>query len=200
MRIDRIILFLVLVTISALIAIPATSQANLLTNPGFETGDFTGWSYSGYFVDISNENPHTNNYHTRISYGGIYQSVEVAAGESYKLTAWVYVPEQDVAGSDVGLNFYDDNSDVVGGWSQSMLDFPRNQYNKIESDWLTASEGAVVAEVFGTAGAEFEVYVDFDDFDVSPIPEPTSILLLGLGLSGLVICAKKSLKKAKIFS
>jgi hypothetical protein len=36
--------------------------------------------------------------------------------------------------------------------------------------------------------------------DVTVIPEPLSILLFGLGLSGLVIRAKKTFKKAKIYS
>src|SRR5580704_14813185 len=32
------------------------ARANLLFNPGFETGDFTGWTQSGWFIDTTNPN------------------------------------------------------------------------------------------------------------------------------------------------
>jgi len=48
---NRMCLVNLLFIVVALVAFPLTSQADLLDNPGFETGDFTGWEKSADIVN-----------------------------------------------------------------------------------------------------------------------------------------------------
>src|ERR1700756_1974087 len=81
--------------LSALTAVAALSvaypaKANLITNPGFETGDFTGWSISGGFVGVDGTvgavSPHSGNFQALLgSGGGISQSVATTPSQSYTI-------------------------------------------------------------------------------------------------------------------
>ena len=52
------------------LAYPA--KANLITNPGFETGDLTGWNQTGFAVD--NSNPHSGLYVAFTTAGDFFQT------------------------------------------------------------------------------------------------------------------------------
>ena len=45
--------FLLALTAAAAFCLSHTASANLITNDGFETGDFTGWTQSGNTGDMS---------------------------------------------------------------------------------------------------------------------------------------------------
>jgi hypothetical protein len=86
--------------LSALIAIAALSfvqpaSANLVSNPGFETGDFTGWTQFGNtgFTGVSPINPHSGSFEATFgpvgSSGGIFQDLSTMGGTSYDLTFWL---------------------------------------------------------------------------------------------------------------
>jgi hypothetical protein len=90
---------LILAAVAALsVAYPA--KANLITNPGFETGDFTGWTIvnHGFITSVvgtfNGVSPHSGNFQGAFSgLGGspsaIGQSVAATSGASYTIDFWL---------------------------------------------------------------------------------------------------------------
>lgn len=71
MKSIKIILLAILV-IALNIAFAGITEANLLTNPGFESGDETGWIASSAYVKSTN--PHSGTYQMQIEeYGETQQ-------------------------------------------------------------------------------------------------------------------------------
>jgi len=87
---------LLTLTATAALSFAHPASANLITNPGFETGDFTGWtifshglvtSVVGTFSGVS---PHSGNFQG--AFGGIStlgQSVATTSGASYTIDFWL---------------------------------------------------------------------------------------------------------------
>lgn len=84
---------LALVTLLGL-GITQSAKANLILNPGFETGDFTDWTaangsvvgtYNGFVA------PHSGNYQAAFGQGagGLSQNVTTTPGASYVVDFWV---------------------------------------------------------------------------------------------------------------
>lgn len=76
----------------------AKAQVNLVTNPGFETGDFTGWTTipasSGSDFDVSTSSPHTGTYSAALGATSnkldfILQNLPTKPGRTYTLTFWL---------------------------------------------------------------------------------------------------------------
>src|SRR4029450_259542 len=74
------------------VAYPA--KANLITNPGFETGDFTGWPVNlGFLVTgtLAGISPHSGNFQAAnppaLAFLG--QTLATTAGQSYTIDFWV---------------------------------------------------------------------------------------------------------------
>jgi len=84
----------------ALTAVPALSfaypaRANLITNGGFETGDFSGWTVLGTDNDVVGAQPftlpHSGNFQALFASGdnSISQNVTTTPGSSYVITFWL---------------------------------------------------------------------------------------------------------------
>jgi hypothetical protein len=71
------------------------AQANMITNPGFETGDFTGWVLSGdtSFVLVDDFSPHSGSFGaflgTSGSTGSLTQTLATTVGVSYDIEFWL---------------------------------------------------------------------------------------------------------------
>ena len=76
-------------TAAAALSFAHPASANLITNPGFETGDFTGWSKVGGLVagPINGVSPHSGNFQAIFSADGLAltQSVATTPGASYTI-------------------------------------------------------------------------------------------------------------------
>jgi hypothetical protein len=87
----RITLFALILT--AVSWLTARANPNLLANPGFETGDASGWTNSYGTYAVTGTNPHSGTYAAQISYGSaIQQTVTgLTPNTSYTLTGWLQV-------------------------------------------------------------------------------------------------------------
>ncbi len=193
--------WIALVSLLALL-VPGVASANLLVNPGFENdgeqGHTTGWT-----VEFNNNIFGAQDYvhsgawsATNYWDGGMYQMVPVTGGDQYYLSGWAYIPSgvgETTWGTYIGLKWKNSVGGTVGAWGNSDLkNLPRDQFNAANSNALTAPATATMAQVrFGTWQGDPDGIqwipnpTSFDDFDFSPVPEPTSLLLLGSGLVGL---------------
>lgn len=194
----------VLIFLAASFQVPAS--ANLLVNGDFEISGESGYT-AGWTQEFNNnifgvsDNPQHGSHHARNFWdGGMYQDVSITPGVQYRMTGWTYIPT-GTSGSPWGtyIGFYwldaDRNLVMPLGWQADVQRGPRDVYIQMDSGYLVAPEGAVTAMVrFGTWSSDPWQPVnptDFDNFDFSPIPEPASILLLGVGIAFLLNPAQR---------
>jgi hypothetical protein len=85
-----------LIAVLASAALSAHAQ-NLVVNPGFETGDFTGWTLSGDTggCSVSTLHPHSGNFSARLgplgfqTDGFLDQTITTVVGQSYHVDFWL---------------------------------------------------------------------------------------------------------------
>ncbi|OGX29013.1 MAG: hypothetical protein A2879_01550 [Omnitrophica WOR_2 bacterium RIFCSPHIGHO2_01_FULL_49_10] len=180
-------ILIVSVALFVSLGLSSLAEANLLINPGFETGTFSGWTPS-YFgsESILDTNPHMGQYHGRIyQYGWISQRVDdVTPNVSYKLSSWVYMP-QDGGYAAISITFYNATGSTSRRYERGWERYPGNQqYDMLESDWLIAPDFTAYAKVECSVNTAPN-YIDFDDVSLTAIPEPSSLALLLTGVTGL---------------
>jgi hypothetical protein len=83
---------LLALTAVAALSVAHPASANLITNPGFETGDFTGWTVSGTTSVVgtaSGISPHSGSFQALSSFTAtISQTLATMAGQSYTVNFW----------------------------------------------------------------------------------------------------------------
>ncbi len=169
-----------------ILAMAISSPAELLTNPGFESGDLTGWSifgpepswtveggdnaFSGNFGVVNT----VHNSQVGENWRGVYQNVPVTEGQLYSATVFIRALDVESSESWLEINWRNENGDNIGQ-SQSARVTADQPFTRATLPWITAPAGAVTANVNGIVfmadlPAENADFHAFDDFSMKEMP------------------------------
>jgi hypothetical protein len=163
---------LVPVLVATLLALSSTAQANLVTNPGFETGDFTGWTQFGNvgFTGVDGS-PHSGSFAAFFgpvgSLGFLSQTLATTPGVRYDLSFFLQ--------SDGGTP-----NQFQVSWNGSLISDQLNlpAFGYTERDFLSLlATTSTTPLVFGFR--DDPGFLFLDDVTLDPVPEPTALILFG---------------------
>jgi hypothetical protein len=202
-------------TLLSLLAIPvfcialqasATPITNIVTNGGFETGDFTGWTQSGNtgFTFVDSGAPHSGTYSAFSgptgSLGYISQSLSTVAGMTYELSFFL---ENFAGGEGIGP--------IIGGgpvvdqifqvfWNGSLIfsippSASPSTFTQFNFTGLVAT-GATTDLTFGFRNDPSFWNIDDISAGISAVPEALSTIWLGVPVVGMFAFLQLRRKRA----
>ncbi|MDR7271339.1 hypothetical protein J2X20_004007 [Pelomonas saccharophila] len=173
--------------VAAALFATSPAQADLVTNGGFETGDFTGWSFvtDPLYDGVDTLVPHDGTY--AAYFGGasssITQTLTTVAGSNYKVSFWLML-EPDVTGASAPNAFSFDFGAATG---MSLSNASAFGYTLYEVTFIAAGASTDLSFNFSQGPA----FWDLDSVSVT-LPEPGSLALLAAaGLGGLAASRRR---------
>jgi len=157
---------------------------DLVTNGGFETGDFTGWSAAvdPDFSGVDGPSAHTGNFGAFFgdvgAPGSISQALATVAGGSYNIHLWI---------RNDGLT--PNSFEVLWGGASvySVADLGAFAYTEIVIDPLATGASTTLTLLARNDNGFLEV----DDISVRLVPEPDSLALVAPMLLGAVVWRRR---------
>lgn len=168
---------------------PPAQAASIVTNGGFETGDFTGWTGTGDTtfngVQCPGPGPAVQAGNCSAFFGpvgttgGIQQTLSTVAGQAYAISFWL----QADGGSPSSFSASFDGTvltSLINPLGSFLGPFTFYNYSAV----ATTSSTVLAFSFRDDPG-----FLSFDSVAVSEVPEPGTwaMMLLGLGAVGLVI-------------
>lgn len=175
-----------LVAITSILAVPA--RAALVTNGGFETGDFSGWTqsgntgFTGVYTGIQHSGTWAGAFGPVGSLGFIEQDLATVAGETYRLTYWL---RSDRGPDDVFEASWD------GTLVTSITDSAAVPYTEFSFDLVAADSSTTLQ--FGFRQDWSYWFIDDISVDLVPtsVPEPGTLALFGSAVVGMVALRRR---------
>ncbi len=194
------ILTLVVVTMFGV----AIAEANVLTNPGFETGNTNGWNAwaSDANSTVVTSPVHSGTYaldeklNSGDSNGGYLQDLiglGLSVGDTVYGNAWIKTASLVNQQAYLQLEFLDSGWGSLGSLESTKLS-GTNDWTQVSLSGTIPTSTArahLVLRLASSGTVSGNAYFDDAYADETPIPEPTSMLLLGSGLLGLFAFNRK---------
>jgi hypothetical protein len=199
--------------LAVLLVAPTALRAgpiNLITNGGFETGDWTGWTvgYSEPNPDIDIYGiPHSGSYAAEFGqateqYDSISQTLTTQTGSNYTLGFWLYNPPGILP-----FTSNPDNDQFQVYWDGALImdingvdpNDPQSEYTYYSFDLTGTGSDTVLFQ-----GYDAPSYYNLDDVSLTgnsaATPEPSNLLLMDTGLLGIAVLLRKRLTAFLLFA
>jgi PEP-CTERM motif len=176
--------------VGAVVLSSTWAQADLVTNGGFETGDFSGWTLTNdtnSFVFTSDPGttyvPHSGNYEALLgaygSDGTLSQTISDIAGQMLVLTYWL--ASDGNTPNDFSALW---NGRVITG--SALTNIGLSGYTEYSFDVLATGSDELAFNERNDYG-----FLSLDDVSLNALPEPGTLSLLGLGLVAMGVRRRK---------
>ena len=172
------------------LGITQSARANLITNGGFETGDFSGWTVFGNDNDVVGAQPftlpHSGNFQALFASGdnSITQNVTTTPGSSYVISFWLAPNVRQGGLPSVSVNW---------GGSNILSDSFTSPFGYTEYTFTVDALSSATPLQFQFSSIFGNVFY-LDDISVTTAGVPdggSSVSLLGLALFGVAVLRRK---------
>lgn len=188
-------LFGILAAATVALSIASPAKADLITNGGFETGDFTGWIHGGNLGDTSVGSfpiaPNSGSFAAELgpigSDGTLSQTITTVVGDVYQLNYFHIYALGDNTPDDWSVSF-----DGMLLQSEANVSTPQT-WTQYTFDVTAVDTSATLLFAFRD-DPSFQGLDDVSLVDLGPatsVPEPASLALLASGLIALGLITRR---------